>query len=324
MTIETARSAMKRSASNDPIVAELAKLAHHRRLGIVLMVLSAGLLTLGDGIAKWLSATYPIGEIIFFRGLVVVLLLVLLLLPASRVRTLLPRRLGPQLWRALFFVAATFLMIWSLSLLPIATATAITFAAPIITTAAAPWLLGEFVGWRRWLAVLAGFCGVLLIVSPLGGQWTWALLIPLGAAAAQSLRDMSTRRLVGTETNESVVFVTMTATMFAGVLTVPFGWINPSAWQWIMPSGWDLALIVCFGMTTCAAYVMQVAAFRAAEAAFLAPFKYASILWAVLIGFVVWGHLPSLTIVVGTLIIVGSGIFIWWREAVVRSSPATR
>ncbi|MBX9829160.1 MAG: DMT family transporter [Xanthobacteraceae bacterium] len=318
MALETARSTMDPAAAGGPAVAELARVARHRRLGIALLASSAGLLTAGDAIAKWLSATYPIGEIIFVRGLIVLALLVLWCLPRGRLPDLLPRRLAGQLARALSFVAATFLMIWSLSLLPLATVTAITFAAPIITTAIAPWLLGESVGWRRWLAVLAGFAGVLLIVSPFGGHWSWALLVPLGAAAAQSLRDIATRHLVGTETTASVVFVTMTASVIVGALTAPLGLIDPQAWRWTMPSAWDAVLLVCFGMATCAAYLMQVAALRAAEAVFLAPFKYVTILWAIAIGFAVWGHVPGAAVLVGSLIIIGSGMFIWWRETGMR------
>lgn len=319
MALGSAHSAIEPETLSGPVAAELVKVRHHPRLGIGLFLTSTGLLVIGDAIAKWLSTTYPVGEIIFVRGLIVVALLVLMRLPRGRLSELMPRRLSAQLWRAVFFVTATFLMIWSISRLPLATATAITFASPIITTALAPWLLGEAVGWRRWTAVLVGFAGVLLIVSPFGGDWTWALLIPVGAAAAQSLRDIATRHLVSTETNESVVFVTMAATVIVGAMTVPFGRIDPQAWQWSMPPIWDAMLFVCYGVTTCAAYMMQVAAFRAAEAAFLAPFKYAMILWAILIGFAVWGQFPGPTVLAGSAIIVGSGLFIWWRETAMRS-----
>jgi drug/metabolite transporter (DMT)-like permease len=310
---------MDQAAPDTATVARLAEAVRQRRLGIALMVLSAGLLTVGDAAAKWLSSAYPIGEIIFIRGLVVIALLVAIGMAFGTVADLLPRDVIGQLRRALLFVAATFLMIWGLSLLPLATASAISFAAPIITTALAPWLLGETVGWRRWGAVMAGFCGVLLIVAPYGADWSWALLVPVGAAVAQSLRDIATRHLVGTETNESVVFVTMSATVFVAAMSAPFGWVNPQAWGWIMPSVADLALFACYGAATCAAYLMQVAALRAAEAAFLAPFKYSVILWAILIGIAVWGHVPSVAVLAGSTIIVGSGIFIWYREIGMRA-----
>jgi drug/metabolite transporter (DMT)-like permease len=309
----TARSAIDQAVLDASAAATLAALVRTKRLGIALMVMSAGLLTVGDATAKWLSTTYPIGEIIFIRGLLIVMLLAAMRLPYG-LAGLMPHHLMGQFRRALFFVLATFLMIWSLSLLPLATASAISFAAPIITTALAPWMLGETVGWRRWTAVLVGFLGVLLIVAPFGGDWTWALLIPVGAAAAQSLRDIVTRQLVGTETNESVVFVTMGASVLAGAMSAPFSWINPSVWAWVMPSAWDFALFTFYSVATCAAYLMQVGALRAAEAAFLAPFKYSLMLWAILIGFAVWGHVPSVAVLAGSAIIICSGIFIWYRE----------
>jgi drug/metabolite transporter (DMT)-like permease len=318
----TVRSAVDQAALEAAAAAEkLADLIRNKRLGIALMVASAGLLTVGDATAKWLSASYPIGEIICIRGMIIIVLLLAMHLPKG-FSGLMPRDLFGQSRRALFFVLATFLMIWSLSLLPLATASAISFAAPIITTALAPWLLGEIVGWRRWSAVLVGFLGVLLIVAPVGSDWTWALLIPVGAAAAQSLRDIMTRKLVGTETNESVVFVTMGATVVAGALSAPFGLINPQGWSWVMPSAWDFALFTFFGVATCAAYLMQVGALRAAEAAFLAPFKYSLMLWAILIGFAVWGHVPSAAVLAGSGIIICSGVFIWYREVGMREKHA--
>jgi drug/metabolite transporter (DMT)-like permease len=301
--------------------AKLAELARGKRTGIALMVLSAGLLAVGDATAKWLTASYPIGEIIFLRGLIILALLVAIRFP-HRLSALLPHRLAAQLRRAVFFVLATFLMIWGLSLLPLPTVSAISFAAPIIVTALAPWLLGEAVGRARWLAVCAGFLGVLLIVAPFGATWSWALLIPLGAALAQALRDIATRQVVETETNESVVFVTIGGTVLVGALSAPFGWIDPPAWGWVMPSAWDCALLLFLSLAHGGAYLMQVGAFRAAEAAFLAPFKYSFLLWAIVVAFAVWGHVPDLAVLVGAGIIAGSGIVIWYREVGMRERHA--
>ena len=224
--IGASQETLERSSLATSSPTRIAELVRGKRIGITLMVLSAGLLAVGDATAKWLTATYPIGEIIFLRGLIILALLVALRFP-HRLADLLPRRLAGQLRRAFFFVLATFLMIWGLSLLPLPTVSAISFAAPIILTALAPWLLGEAVGRARWLAVFAGFFGVLLIVAPFGAHWSWALLIPLAAAMAQALRDITTRQVVETETNESVVFVTIGGTVLAGALSAPFGWVDP-------------------------------------------------------------------------------------------------
>ncbi len=296
----------------------VAETAHAKRAGIALMVGSAGLLTVGDAIAKSLSAGMPIGEIIFVRGVVILTLLVVWRWPQG-IAALMPRNFRAQMRRAIFFVLATYLMIWSLSLLPLATASAISFVAPIITTALAPWLLREHVDLRQWGAVLAGFLGVLLIFAPVGQGWSWALLIPFGAAVAQSLRDIETRQMVETETSESVVFVTIGATVLMGALTGLLGWVDRAAFGWSMPSPFECTLFLLYGAVTCCAYLMQVGAFRAAEAAFLAPFKYSLIVWAVLIGFVVWGDVPSISTFVGVAIAIASGLFIWKWETGARA-----
>lgn len=280
-------------------------LVRSRRNGIVLMVVSSGLLALGDAGSKWLSATYPIGQIIFLRGIIIVALLVAICSPHS-LADLVPRKLAGQLRRAALFVASTFLMVLSLKLLPLPTVSAISFAAPIIMTALAPVMLGEIVGARRWASVLAGFCGVLLIVGPFGGSWNWALLIPLAAAAAAALRDITTRQVIETETTQSVVFMTIGATVVVGAFTVLFDWVTPSAG--------DCGLFLFLGLAHGSAYLMQVAAFRAAETAFLAPFKYSLLLWSIAIAFAVWGHVPDFAVLAGAGVIVFSGVMIWYSE----------
>jgi drug/metabolite transporter (DMT)-like permease len=214
--------------------------------------------------------------------------------------------------RALYFVAATFLANWSFKLLPLPMAHALLFAAPILTTALAPLLLREEVGLSRWLVVLAGFAGVFLIIDPTGSEWHWAAIIPIGAALASALRDLATRAMAGTETTMSMLFIMAAATGIAGALTAPLGWVVPS-----LP---DLALMIAFGLTTGLALLLQILAFREAEAALLAPFKYSTILWSILIGFVLWGYVPSVLMLCGIAIVVGSGLFIvgqemgWWRK----------
>ena len=297
--------------------ATLAALVRTKRLGIALMVMSAGLLTVGDATAKWLSTTYPIGEIIFIRGLLIVMLLGRDA-PAVRACRIDAASSDGTIRRALFFVLATFLMIWSLSLLPLATASAISFAAPIITTALAPWMLGETVG----LAALD--CSSGRLPRRATDRRAIRRRLDMGAADPRRSRGSSIvtryrdpasgrhrdQRIGGVRNDGSEVL--------AGAMSAPFGWINPSAWAWVMPSAWDFALFTFYSVATCAAYLMQVGALRAAEAAFLAPFKYSLMLWAILIGFAVWGHVPSVAVLAGSAIIICSGIFIWYREVGMR------
>jgi drug/metabolite transporter (DMT)-like permease len=284
----------------------LSWLEQHRsaRVGVLMLLASCGLLTVGDAAVKWLTVTYPIGQVICIRGLIILVCLIALH-GASASTHLRPRHPGAQAWRALFFVASTFLMVWSFKLLPLPTVAAVSFTSPLIITALAPFVLGEHVGWRRWLAVCIGFLGVLVIVNPRAGV-DWVMLVPIAAAVCAAARDLATRSLAGRETSTSLVFIAMAATVVAGATTAPFGWVMPRASDWM--------LFLLLGAAHGAAYFLHVGAFRAAEAGLLAPFKYSLLLWAIVVAFLIWGHLPSVTMLAGAAIVIGSGIYIWQRE----------
>ncbi len=273
--------------------------------GIALMLVSCTLLAAGDATAKWLSATFPVGQIICLRGIIILVLLAAVCGPHA-VTELRPRHPLGQAWRAFFFVAATFLMIWSFKLLPLATVSAISFTAPLIMVALAPVMLAERIGWRRWTAVIAGFIGVLVIVAPQDGRWEPIMLLPIGAAICGALRDLLTRRIADKESTTSLVFVAVAATVAAGALTLAQGWV--------MPDAMDLMLFLMLGVIHGAAYLMQVVAFRAAEAGLLAPFKYTLLIWSIVAGFLVWGHMPTLLMLAGAAIVIASGLYVWRYE----------
>jgi drug/metabolite transporter (DMT)-like permease len=275
------------------------------RVGVALMLASCALLAAGDATAKWLSATFPVGQVICLRGVIILVLLTAICGPQA-ITALRPRHPVGQMWRALFFVAATFLMIWSFKLLPLPTVSAISFTAPIIMTALAPVMLRETVGWRRWLAVVAGFIGVLVIVAPQDGRWDWIVLLPVGAALCGAMRDLLTRQIADKESTISVVFVAVAATVVVGALTLAQGWVTPG------PT--DLMLFVLLGVIHGTAFLMQVVAFRAAEAGLLAPFKYTLLIWSIIAGFLVWGHVPTLAMLAGAAIVIASGVYVWRRE----------
>jgi len=129
-----------------------------------------------------------------------------------------------QGFRAALVVAATFLFVTGLEFLPLADAVSITFAGPLFLTAMAAAILGETVGWRRWAAVVVGFTGVVLIMRPTGGAVQWAALLPLSASFLGASRDIVTRHLAGRESSVAILAVTTTAVIFAGLVTLPFGW----------------------------------------------------------------------------------------------------
>jgi drug/metabolite transporter (DMT)-like permease len=274
--------------------------------GIVFMLLSCALLTLHDAGTKWLTADYPVGQIMFIRSAVAVLLIGAVASRSGGAKALRVRDFKGQLIRAALFMLSSFLIVISLKLMALPIVTAVIFVAPIFVTALAGPLLGEQVGWRRWSAVLLGFIGVFLIVDPLGETWRWTALIPLAAALATGLRDIVTRQITGRESTLSVLFMMALVTAVAGLFTMPLGWAWPS-----LP---DLALFVALGLAQGAAHYLQIDAFRMAEATVLAPFRYSMLIWSVLLGFLIWGDTLSLGASVGVAIVGGSGLYIFHRE----------
>ena len=203
-------------------------------------------------------------------------------------------------------VAGTFLFITGLRFLPLADAIAITFAGPLFLTALAGPLLGEIIGWRRWLAVAVGFVGVLIILQPTGNVVQWAALLPLAASLTGALRDILTRRMTYGESSVAVLFTTTLAVTLAGGATFVGGWVALS--------GEDLLLMAISGLLVGTAHFLMIEALRLGEAALVVPFKYVSVIWALLIGFFVWASLPSLGTLLGAAIIVSSGLYILRRQ----------
>jgi drug/metabolite transporter (DMT)-like permease len=171
----------------------------------------------------------------------------------------------------------------------------------------APLILGERVGWRRWLAVLVGFAGVLFMLRPGGDALQWAILFPLGAAICGGLRDLITRRISGTETTVAVLAVTTSVVLLSGLATAPF-----TAWVEIQSA--HLGMFIASGILVAIAHTLMIEAFRRGEAALVAPFKYSSLLWGTLIGFLMFGDLPDRWTIVGAVIIVAAGLYVLHRE----------
>jgi len=278
---------------------------------IGLMVASALVLTLNDAIAKWLSATYPVGEIMAVRGAMVIALAVLWSVLRGKSHELRVNRWGPQTARGTLMASSTFLFVTSLSLLPIADAIALSFAGPIFATMLAALLLKEPVGWRRWSAVAVGFVGVLIMVRPAPDLIRWAALIPVLAAFIGAFRDIVTRTMsTGGESTVATLVASTGVVAVAGALTLPWGWQPIS-----LP---HLGLFVASAFLVGIAQACMIEAFRWGEVGLVGPFKYTSLVWAVLLGALVWGHLPGPWTLIGATVVVASGLYIWWREMQVR------
>lgn len=277
--------------------------------GIGLTVGGTAIITFNDAIMKWLSAFLPVGEALFVRGGFAIPFICLLACLTGGWRTLRVGRWKAQLLRGSLVVAGSYFFFYSVKYLPLADVVAIGFAGPLFTTALAPFFLGERVGWRRWSAVLIGFGGVLLMVRPQAaftGELGWIVLLPLCGACTGAVRDIVTRKLMATETTSGTLLVTTFCVTLSGLATWPLGWV---------PLDSQLTLLLAAtSILLASAHFLLITAYRFAEAALIAPFRFINLLWAAIFGYLFWGDVPSATMLAGTAVVIGSNLFIWHRE----------
>lgn len=282
--------------------------------GIVSMIAGGGALTVSDAATKWLTATHPIGEILFVRALVVAVIIWLVVQVRRDRGALRIGRLRNQAARAGLAVCSTFLIVGSLARLPLNEVIAILFVGPLFIAVLAGPVLGERVGMHRWLAVLVGFAGMLIMVRPGGAAFQYAALLPVVAALAATLRDLITRRISGTESSTAILFYSMVALSLAGLATAPLGWRPMDAA--------DLATAAFTGVMFGLGHFFVIEAYRHGEATVVAPYRYGNLIWAALLGFVLWGEIPSLWVLAGTPLVVGGGLYLLWIERARRQHRA--
>jgi drug/metabolite transporter (DMT)-like permease len=274
--------------------------------GILLMIVAVGLLTLSDALAKYLAQSYPLDQVLALRHAVVVAVLLAYAGGVASWGRLRTRNWRGQLLRGVLFLSGAALMVASVQVLPLATVTSLTMTAPMFVAALSVPMLGERVNAARWLAILGGFVGVLCIVRPGSAAFEWAMLLALGSALANGLRDLITRRLSRTETSLSQLFwsnVVVTAACFA-FYDADWRPLDAAAGAWFLAGGLLNAL----------AHFVAIEAMRAGEAALVAPFRYTALVWASIVGFLVWGHVPSVWVVLGASVIAASGVGMIWME----------
>lgn len=274
---------------------------------IACMLVGTAIITLSDALVKALADTYPTGQLLFIRSVCVWPWIFLFAYRMGGLSSLRIQDIKGQVLRGACVIASAYLFITGLRHLTLADAIAISFMGPLFITAMAPLVLGEKVGWRRWLAVLVGFAGVLFMLRPGSTTLQWAIIFPLGAALCGGLRDLITRRIAGTETTVAVLAVTTAFVMIAGLVTVPFV-------TWVPLRQTDIVLFVASGALIAVAHTLMIEAFRRGEAGLVAPFKYSSLLWATLIGFLMFGELPDRWTVIGAVIIILAGLYVLHRE----------
>jgi drug/metabolite transporter (DMT)-like permease len=274
--------------------------------GILCMVAGMALLTMNNAFLKTLTGDYPPGQLIAYRAAFVFIPIALIAWRSGGLGSLRINNIGGQSIRAGFLVVTQFLMVTSIALLPLADVTALSFSGPLVITALAGPMLGERVGWRRWSAVVVGFIGVLIMLRPDPAIFQVIAFIPLLAACSGALRDLVTRRISTGESSIAILCFSTSAVLVAGLLSL----LYESA-----PLNYaDLPVLALTGCLQGAAHFILIEAFRHGEAAVIAPFKYAALPCATLYGYLLFGNVPDLWILVGAVPVICSGLYILHRE----------
>ncbi|MBD8680066.1 DMT family transporter [Sphingomonas sp. CFBP 13720] len=272
--------------------------------GALLCVAAAFLFACMDATVKYLSANHQVPIIVAVRYLVNCLLMIILVAPLHGRRLVNVHRRGLVLVRACSLAASSLLVGLALQRMPVAETTAINFLAPMLVVVVAGPLLGERIGATGWLAALGGFAGVLLIARPGSGLEAIGISFALAAVAANVAYQVLSRVLAASERTTALLFYTA----LAG--TVIFGAIGLWLWEGRVASGWELLLFLSLGIYGGLGHFLFTAAYRHTPASVLAPLSYVQLLWAGMLGWVIFGHIPDATSLLGMGIIACSGLAI--------------
>jgi drug/metabolite transporter (DMT)-like permease len=286
--------------------------------GIVLKLVSAVLFAVMSALIRYLGVRYPIGEVVFFRSAFAILPVMMVYAwrgeLAAALRTESP--LG-QASRGALSIVGMFCNFGALARLPLIEANAIGFSSPLIGVALAALVLKERVRIYRWTAVTVGFVGVLVVLSPhFSASEMTAVLASAGSvigvtyAIAGSITNagtmIQTRHLTRSEKTSSIVFYFSAICALSGLATLPFWWVTPTQTE--------LAVLLAIGFLGGMGHILLTESYRYASASVVAPFDYTSMIWALLLGYAMFGETPTFMIVLGSAIIAGAGLFVIWRE----------
>lgn len=284
------------------------------RTGTAMLLFSLGIFcfAVNDALGKWLVSDYPVGEIMLIRSVGVSLFL-LPMMAADPDSRQVPAQLGLHGLRILVMAGDTFAFYYATRTLPLADVMTFYLAAPLFVTVMAVLLLGERIGPWRIAAVLLGFVGVVIALQPSGRALAPGAVVALGGSLMFASAMVITRRLRQSH------WVTLLAGQFAGAGVI--GGVA-SSFDWVRPSLFDAGLMLLVGLVSMMCFVSINRALRLAQASVLAPFQYGSIVWAVLLGWIIWGDLPTPAMWTGIACIVASGAIVWLRERRAGQQPA--
>ncbi len=279
------------------------------QLGFLYMFMSVCAFSIMDLIVKW-SDSYPLGQVIFFRGFFGVLLY-FLIMPRDRIKNFYyTKRPGLHFLRCFFGLIALLAIFTALRNLPLATVVSISFAAPIFTTILSIFLLSEKVGLFRWLAVIVGFIGIIIITEPGFSSLNIYFIYPVIFCLGMSYVAITIRQL---STSEPVWLISLyfSATItLASFFTIPYGWI--------MPDIKDLILLMSIGILGGAANLWLSQSYKFSEVSLVTPLKYLALVFAIIFGYIIWNEVPSTKTLIGAFLVITSSIIIFRREIILK------
>ena len=278
-------------------------------LGILLMLGATVTFAASQAVSKWQVTSYPVAEILFFRGFFSLLTCAVLILPRHGLGVFRTRRLGAHAGRNFTQTVAQICILIALSLMPIASAMAINFSTPLFATLFAAIWLKEKVGAARALALAAGFIGVLLVASPGAETFRIGALFAIANAVLYGSVTTAVRGLSATELPETLTMYQMVfLTLFFGLALPVFGFTWPNTTT-------DWLALTLNGVVNGVGQYWWTRSLSMAPPSAVGPFYYFSLVWAMLLGFTFWGDIPSLTLLAGSAVVVGSGLFLLWYES---------
>ncbi|WP_319775634.1 DMT family transporter [Breoghania sp.] len=289
-------------------------------VGISLKILSTIVFTVMSGLIKLIIDELPTGQIVFARNLVGLVPVLLMMawqgqLPAA----LKTQRPFGHFVRAIVGVTAMTMNFAALAFIALPDATAIGYAAPLITVVMAVFFLGEVVGIFRWSAVGVGFLGVIIILAPnlnIGSMdqgTTIGASIALFATLFMAGAAIIVRKLITSERSATIVLWFSGSSSIIALATIPLGYFFPGQ-SWVMPVGWQWGILGLIGILGGLGQILMTTSYRFADASTIAPFDYTTIIWATAIGWMVFGEVPGMSVVIGASVVIAAGLFVLYRE----------
>ena len=270
-------------------------------LGIFMMFFGDFMFAVNDIMGKWLAGTFSAGQIVLTRSLAALVVLTPLLMKGGMPNLVRLEKPGVQVSRVALATAELVFFYMAIRYLPLADVMTFYLAGPIYVAAVSPWLLGERVSRRQWLAIAIGFAGVVVVLRPGSGSLSWPALISIGGSLCYAMVVVQSRQLRSTPDRVLVFWQTIGALVIGAVLS-PFDWVTPSLA--------DLLMLAALGIVSMTAHLCIARSLKLAPAAVVAPIQYSLLLWAILFGWLVFGDRPQPPMLIGAAVIVIAGLMV--------------